>query len=101
MQTCVVRPLTKRVVSLLEIEAHDACRQPRAAVGDIAALRRGDSWIVERAKQMVEPAVVEHDVLVDLTDNRKTRGADARIQRRGGASAAAGDQAKIGQVERP
>ena len=85
MQTWVVRPSWERRIPLLEIEAHDAGRKTAAAIGDIAPLRRRDPRIVELREQTPKPALMEDDVLIDLTDDRKTCRENAGVERGRGA----------------
>ncbi len=76
-------------------------RDTRTVVGRIAPLRRGDRWVVQGGDEPVEPAGVQHDVLIDLADDRKTSGANAGVDRRGRPAFVAGDDSEIGRVDVP
>ena len=61
-----------------------------SAIGRVVALRGGDVGIVQRREQAAHPAGSQHDVLIDLADDRIPRGAHAGVDRGGGAAAFAG-----------
>src|SRR5438093_1164510 len=78
-----------RGVALLEVQTHRPRAQRRAPVGDVIALHRRDGWIVELPHEDPHPRGLHDHVLIDLTNDREARRADAAVDGGGGAAALA------------
>src|SRR5262249_24720968 len=81
-------------ITLLEIDTHDARGQRSAAFRLVVPLSRTDLGILQRADERLKPARLQDDVLIDLADDRMTRGSHSEIDSRCGAATLAGDDAQ-------
>src|SRR5436189_6476876 len=73
-----------------------SCSRPESCVrgGGVMTLDRCDVRVIKVAQHLNEPIVLQHDVLIDLADDRMGRFLYPGVDRRRGAPAAAVHQAQ-------
>jgi hypothetical protein len=71
-----------RGVTLLEVEAGHPRPARRGRIGCVIALRGAHARILERGRQRVQPAGLQPQILIDLTDDRIASGGKAGVDRR-------------------